>query len=211
MNSLESMRRILSCATLVLLPLVMAVPTDVAAARTVKHARCPVVAHALIADPQAEIYEAEGVVEREMLACSYVKGHGYSLGPKPEPGTPSGGGGVDEVSLSGAVVGYQEFIVRTDGVSRWTVIVRNLRTGRVLHRLPSMGYFVQNLVVTSGGAVAWIVGVGGVPAEYAVVVADETGTHVLVSGLGIAPSSLALAGSTLYWTQDGKPSSAVLD
>jgi hypothetical protein len=41
--------------------------------------------------------------------------------------------------------------------------------------------------------------------------ADRTGSRLLASGPTIDPHSLALAGSTLYWTQGGKPFTASLD
>jgi hypothetical protein len=40
---------------------------------------------------------------------------------------------------------------------------------------------------------------------------QSNGIRTLASGPTVAPSSLALAGSTLYWTQEGKPFSAVLN
>jgi hypothetical protein len=66
--------------------------------------------------------------------------------------------------------------------------------------------------VKSDGSVAWIVDVYGSenPVEYQVRALDRSGGRVLASGAGIAPTSLALAGSTLYWTQGGKPFSASL-
>jgi len=39
---------------------------------------------------------------------------------------------------------------------------------------------------------------------------DKTGERLLASGVELEPASLALKGSLLYWTQDGKPFSAVL-
>jgi hypothetical protein len=118
---------------------------------------------------------------------------------------------VEKVTLSGSVVGYEEFDIQIGVSSRWAVIVRDLRTGRVLHRANSTGGFVQDLVLKTDGAVAWIVDTRFLPDEYAVVALDKTGMRTLASGPSVAPSSLALAASTLYWTQDGKPFSAVLD
>jgi hypothetical protein len=68
-------------------------------------------------------------------------------------------------------------------------------------------------VVKSDGAVAWIVAIYGRehPAEYEVHALDRTGSRVLAFGPGISPRSLALAGSTLYWTQGGNPMSAPLN
>jgi hypothetical protein len=44
----------------------------------------------------------------------------------------------------------------------------------------------------------------------AVHVSDKLGSRLIASGENVEPHSLALTGSTLYWTQGGKPMSAVL-
>jgi len=64
------------------------------------------------------------------------------------------------------------------------------------------------IVVKSDGSVAWIVRTNDGPQ---VRFADKTGEHLLAAASpAIDPNSLALAGSTLYWTQGGKPMSAAL-
>lgn len=101
------------------------------------------------------------------------------------------------------------------------VVVRDLRTGRVLHNVPTgtqsppVPHFVgageaTTIVVKRDGAVAWIVESKCLGGEYQVHALDEDGERVLASGRDIAPRSLALVGSTLYWTQGGKPYSATL-
>jgi len=45
---------------------------------------------------------------------------------------------------------------------------------------------------------------------YEVRAVDKTGSRLLASGGDIDPTSLALAGSTLYWTQGSLPFSAQL-
>ena len=67
------------------------------------------------------------------------------------------------------------------------------------------------IVVKSDGAVAWIVRTDPEEGMYQVHALDQTGSRVLSTGSDIAPSSLALAGSTLYWTQGGEPHSATLN
>jgi hypothetical protein len=47
--------------------------------------------------------------------------------------------------------------------------------------------------------------------RYEVHTADQSGSHLLAVGSDIAPNSLALAGSTIYWTQGDKPTSAALN
>ncbi|MGH9918717.1 MAG: hypothetical protein ACRD6W_07610 [Nitrososphaerales archaeon] len=66
------------------------------------------------------------------------------------------------------------------------------------------------IVVKSDGAVAWITDTVQTKDRYQVHTLDRTGERVLAVGSDIAPHSLALAGSTLYWTQGGKPFSASL-
>ena len=79
---------------------------------------------------------------------------------------------------------------------------------------------VVSLVVKSDGAVAWIAEDGEVvsPSNPSVKVSafeveavDASGSRLLASGAEIEPHSLALAGSTLYWTQGGKSMSATLN
>lgn len=67
------------------------------------------------------------------------------------------------------------------------------------------------IVLKNNNAVAWIVQTNGEPTIYEVHAVNKTGSRLLASGTDVDPSSLALAGSTLYWTQGGKPASAVLN
>lgn len=118
---------------------------------------------------------------------------------------------------------YEEWSTVPHGSTYWLVIVRNLRTGRVLHKVPTgiagpgtvevLGDgFTTAIVVKPDGAVAWILESGASrPIEYQVHAVDAKGERTLASGSGIEPSSLALAGSTLYWTQDGQSFSATLN
>jgi hypothetical protein len=69
---------------------------------------------------------------------------------------------------------------------------------------------ITSLVVKPDAAVAWIVNTDEENGGYQVHAADKTGPRVLATGADIAPGSLALAGSTLYWTQGGRPFSGVL-
>jgi len=41
--------------------------------------------------------------------------------------------------------------------------------------------------------------------------ADMAGSRLLASGSDLDPTSLALAGNTLYWTEGGQPHSAQLN
>jgi hypothetical protein len=100
------------------------------------------------------------------------------------------------------------------------VVVRDLRTGRVLERLPTGsstssevlgGGPTAGIVVKADGSVAWIVDGGEARGGLHVQVVDQAGSRTIASGTDIAPNSLALVGSTLYWTQGGRPLSATLN
>ncbi len=114
------------------------------------------------------------------------------------------------------------------------VVVRDLGDGRVLHRAPTDSTTepepfrlrvigadqVYSLVLKTDGAVAWI---SGDIAGYRVRAIDKHGERLLAAGPEIAFESLALGGpefdyetlarigSTVYWTQGGKPMSARLE
>jgi hypothetical protein len=198
-------------------------------------AKCPMGrSHVVVADAQAQVYVgpllAEGSVLPEVpvfYGCTYRQKKSYELGKPGGGGSPYGSGGSRLYTLAAAIVAYEEYSTTNlqPGVRHTEVIVvRNLHGGRVLNRLPTgtpttppenpgdVGVGgATAIVLKSDGAVAWIVAVSGKTTEYQVHAFDKAGSRVLASSTEIAPSSLALAGSTLYWTQSGKPMSAALN
>ncbi len=127
-------------------------------------------------------------------------------------------------TLAGTVVAYAEAAVYGNGkeeAPRYFMVVRDLSTGRVLHKVTT-GVFVKPetvpvsigsvtaIVVRSDGAVAWIIETG-FPAIYQVYAIDKSGRRVLASSADIIPYSLALAENMLYWTQGSRPFSASLN
>jgi hypothetical protein len=103
-----------------------------------------------------------------------------------------------------------------------------LRNGRILHKIPtgtpqtplanptSIGVGpVLTIVVKRDGSAAWIARDNALStptaADYQVDTVDNSGGHLVASGANIDPSSLALAHSIIYWTEDGKPMSAALN
>jgi hypothetical protein len=109
-----------------------------------------------------------------------------------------------------------------ESVEEWRVVVRNLRTGRVLHRAPTGAKekdhpkFVGDgpttaIVVKADGAVAWTLDTVQSENRYQVHALDRTGERILATGSNIDPNSFALAGGTLYWQQGGKPFSGTLN
>jgi hypothetical protein len=102
------------------------------------------------------------------------------------------------------------------------VVVRNLQTGRVLHKVPTGAKekdhpkFVGDgptttIVVKADGAVARITDTVQSENRYQVHVLNETSERTLAVGSNLDPDSLALADSTLYWTQIGKAESSTLN
>jgi hypothetical protein len=209
-------------------------------------AQCPLAnEEALIANAQAEVYvatkitgklEGGGVLRKGVLrGCTYKARRSYELGryePECLGSSQAGGGcGVTLEALTGPIVAYAEAGGSSAG-SRYEVFVRDLRDGRLLHKVPTgvrenpspqnvgIGPATE-IVVNRAGAVAWIAendersSRSGLPEKedtyYEVHAVDKTGSHVLAAGVNIEPSSLALAGNTLYWTQGGRPASAVLN
>jgi hypothetical protein len=66
-------------------------------------------------------------------------------------------------------------------------------------------------VVKRDGSVAWIVETNQEEGRYQVHAVDKSGSRVLATGPDVDPTSLALAGSTLYWAQGDQPFSASLN
>lgn len=205
------------CAALLLLP----AAAGKAVARTSgRAAQCgPAHAEPILADSQAEIYlEVLGGPPSSALGCVYGHRRPVLLGVDNEGcvgSAESCGGGVERLTLSGTVAAYE-----AGQGADYHVVARDLRSGRILRRAlagarPGIGPATA-IVTTSSGSLAWIVEVEEenettkAPAVYEVRAADKSGVRVLASGTGIVPSSLALAGSTVYWTQDGKAASTVL-
>jgi hypothetical protein len=133
------------------------------------------------------------------------------------------------LTLDGSFVAYEESFTEVsrynefsskEYVEEWHVIVRNLLTGQILHRAPtgakSHPKFVGDgptvaIIVKADGAVAWITDTVQSENRYQVHALDGTGERILAVGSNIESNSLALAGSTLYWTQGGVSASALLD
>jgi hypothetical protein len=211
--------------------------TSMAAARPRHNAqpKCPPANEGVVAaDAQAVLYKASATVyqpeerkfvegQEEIFGCAHGAKRSYHIGLPPYGG-PGYSGGVGPVTLVGPIVAYGvgenggiEGVTETHSSNE--IWVRNLRTGKLIHRMPNgsppakPGYVglgdTTAIVVKSDGSVAWIVGTGD---GAQVRSADKTGEHLLAAASpAIDPNSLALAGSTLYWTQGGKPMSATLN
>jgi hypothetical protein len=166
----------------------------------------------------------------ETLGCVFGQRRSYDLGPAVyclEGAYGPECSGVRREVLAGTIVAYEQVKTNCDPNCVWRVLVRDLRTGRLIHDDPTgtstnPAYVEREgvgparaIVVKSNGSVAWLnfadLSTQPPGSVYQVHVSDKTGSRLLASGTDIDPSSLALTGSTLYWTRAGKRFSAPLN
>lgn len=184
--------------------------------------------HLVIArDVQAEVYRVhkyESAVY-EYRGCVFGSKRSLRLGRELVSGSPYGSLAIKDMVLASAIVAYETELSSGAGElkkSERHVVVVDLRTGQVLHRVPTgMSRYpalkitgageVCAIVVKRNGAVAWINDTSQRENRFEVHALDANGERVLAVGSNVAPESLALAGSTVYWVEGGKPMSATLD
>ena len=220
---LVSMMRALIVVGLALVAVTVSVSAAASRGRSKAVPACPPLGahmHTVAADSQAVLYEAPETPElAESLAlygCATKSGRSVELGHVPED-VAHAEGGVRLVRLVGTMVAAE---LSDEGY--WVVKVWNLSSRRMVHRVPTGrstnpepsyngGGSVEALVLKPDGSVAWIFeSVGAGLPGHSVEAADANGVRLLATGTEIAPHSLALGGSTVYWTQGGKPYSAPL-
>jgi hypothetical protein len=216
------MRRIVIAVIPLLTVLLMPGGANAARARHALPAKCAPSSHTLLADPQAQIYstpiDIDGVIS--LRACVYGQRRSYIISGCNYEESAAVCAGKSHVTLVGSVVAFGDTVKAEAGqedeesIDEWHVEVRDLRTGRLLHKVPTgmplkpaphyvgVGPIV-GLVLKSDGSVAWIADdyerssvLGRKPFTipyfdlYAV---DKAGTRLLASGTNIDPSSLALS------------------
>jgi len=183
-----------------------------------------------LANTEAEVWLGFG--NGIFYGCGYKHHVRYALGPSGiRPAGREALASTRPITLAGNMVAYETFYENPEVLERH-LIVRDLGSGRVLHKAPTDSIKeptfrrtagaseAHSVVLTADGAVAWICGqVGG----YQVRAIDKHGERVLAAGPEIAFESLSLSepefdyesfariGSTVYWTQGGKPMSARLE
>ena len=184
----------------------------------------PLPSRVLTVDARAKVYQVTGTLVRgcEIPGTGKIFGRvrgsrrAYLLEAAPF-GTTEGIGGLASLTLAGTTVAYENYFEDFGpGAPRTNMMeVRNLRTGRLIHRVPMIAHEYESppdpgsatTVLKPDGAVAWIVLNAG---EYEVHVVDRAGSRVLAVGSDIEPHSLTLDASKLHWTQGGEPMSASL-
>lgn len=186
----------------------------------------------IVVTAQAQLYVALDSYELPGIYGCVYEHRPVLLGPLPSFSA-QGGEGITHEKLAGVMVAYEKVFIGgyESGRAERRVIVRDLRSGRVLHRVPDgteptphpggvgIGNVVS-LVLKTDGAVAWTAEDGNIPSPsnpsvkesaFQVEAVDASGMRLLASGGEIDPHSLRLVGSTLYWTQEGKTMSATLN
>ncbi len=231
---LYNMRSILILTSTVVVTVVGAVSVGRANQRRVGPVACPPArARVLVRNSQAVVYAHRPMFAGEQVAVSgCVRGGARTIGlGETEPGScaHSGCGGSGEFTLAGVMVAYDEGF-SSEQAQTDEVVVRNLRTGRVVHKAPTGTVSepepnesdtgvgpVYRLVLQSDGAVAWTVNNEGIPRNakkqsyYEVHAVDKVGNRVLAKGYDVNPGSLKLgARGHLSWLQGGKTFSATL-
>ena len=146
-----------------------------ARARHALPAKCAPSSHTLLADPQAQIYstpiDIDGVIS--LRACVYGQRRSYIISGCNYEESAAVCAGKSHITLVGSVVAFGGTVKAEAGqedeesIDEWHVEVRDLRTGRLLHEVPTgtplkpaphyvgVGPIV-GLVLKSDGSVAWI-------------------------------------------------------
>jgi hypothetical protein len=191
----------------------------------------------LVADAQVVLYVRaeggggpEGFEPAETVGCAYGWGHVFTLGPPNVASECLGPGGCESLEhpvVAGpfAAFDYGQSQEARPPFAEDLIRVVDLQTGQRVHNIPTGPSTPEKrvgigpataIVLKSDGSVAWIAERAyrlppTAPPEYEVRAVDENGERLLASGTSVGPKSLALAGSTLYWTEAGRPMSAPLN
>ena len=169
-----------------------------------KSAGCEGVGRTIAANGQARVYRANfDNGDYKVFACLRRPRRTVYLGSHHVMSV-----GVRTVRLTGPSVAYERLDCNK-GTCTGGIRVRNLRTGTVrTNPIPAGTAVATEIVVSSSGAVAWTRKLQAQIVEVRALGAG--GERLLDSGTDVDPESLALAGSTVYWTKAGIAQSAVL-
>jgi hypothetical protein len=159
--------------------------------------------HTIEGSRDVRVYWRGHIEDQRTYACLYRGGRTRYLGR-----FQSDTGIANEV-VSGRFVGYQNLVCEED-CRNSEVRILDVKTGS-LRRSSKAGEGtsgISGFVLKRNGSAAWIRRFGG--DEAAVHTLTATGESVIDTGV-IAPASLALSGSHLYWTKNGAAMSALLN
>jgi hypothetical protein len=181
----------------------VAVSAD-APARSRTRPPCKTAGRTIAADEQARVYRtSETDTGDKVFACLLKPKRTVYLGAFDFEAL-----GIRLVSLNGPSVGYEKVDCQHADCTG-AIKVRNLRTG-VLRRsiMPPHSLVADRVLASRSGAVAWTRRTR--PGVVEVRALGARGERLLDSGPDVAPDSLALAGSTVYWKRGGQAYSASL-
>ena len=191
---------------------VMTAPAGPAAASWPAHLDCARSGSTRVATKQARVFQRKSVV----YACLRATGRVFVLGGEDNVGSSSGGDITGPVRLKGELVGYA-VTSGAQGTHFYSVAVRNLRTGRFLHRftaVPSAYYSVGvgDLALTRGGSLAWTADLivctsQGCDTPYTTYVLkdDANGVSIVDAAPLFRIRHLEATGETVRWTHGGAP------
>jgi hypothetical protein len=161
----------------------------------------------LAANEQVRVYRVGGRRQFAAYGCFQRTGKVVYLGGQ-VVGEPPHESPAFDFLLSGRFVAVDNVVCEPDAC-RGPMTVHDLRTGAVRNsrRVDGAGGVSQSWVLKRNGAIAWTRVLDG---TFEVVKLDRDGEAVIDQGDDVDVQSLALAGSTLYWTKAGVPRTAQL-
>lgn len=173
--------------------------------RSGSKSRCSFSGTTITANKTGVVYRRGSAREYDAYVCVFSSARTRALGSFDEIGA-----GVYGFRLAGRFLAYDHLDCLRESCDG-EVRVLDLGTGKTRKSAPTQpgGGLATDLELTSTGAVAWIRAVTGPGTELKAM--DRAGERVLDSGSEIDRASLAVSGSTLYWTRAGAPKSAALD
>jgi hypothetical protein len=173
-------------------------------ARSTPSSCAPHGAKILATSSRSRIYSLKGAIYGCLGTRSTLLAGGPSSGPATHVGV---------YALSGRYAGTDVVQMGVDNLAS-TVFVTNLATGGTVATAPATTperrgesfVTVTAMKVTSSGALAWIgrrSAIGAPTPVFEVHTLRGGSNHVLATGTKIGPTSLALKGSTLSWSDGG--------
>lgn len=168
----------------------------------------------LLRTSQVRVFRSDSVTRPAYYGCRVSRTRATRLGDARVAS-------LDPIRVKGNLIAYQLRSVRKEAIS-FTLTVKSLATGRTVTRWaedsaePGGRYFgVTDVALTRSGAVGWMVTrqISEIDRRTLSEVrkTDADGRAIVLdAGPGVDPESLAATASTLYWTNDGRDSSAPL-